>query len=344
MTLKLTTNNFQAFESLTDALRAIERYYQSCSISDIEQASNYIDNALSLDSDFGMAVYYKGIVLDLVGKPVDAPRYFKRILAECDEPNLEIETKFNLGVVFYHQYSHPNLEQAKFYFDQVIKKAHDAKLKYLAQAHLAQTHAMWMCPSDEQLPNKQTPVSDKVRQHIENHFKECQALVEELRMVKHRQSRLIATCENANGMSNMYYTDHVAREVPIRAGYLKIARDSLLTAEKHLPNDWANTCDLGSVELRLAVLARDSKKPDAEVDAHFSTGKDYLLRVVDRLRPGYGFALYELGILHRVWRKWDEADEYQVKALQVREEYRDTSDWKVVKERERIANRDSSYP
>ncbi|MCK4500140.1 hypothetical protein KAU11_06555, partial [Candidatus Babeliales bacterium] len=294
MSLKLTTSNFRAFELLTNALRAIDRYYHGRSIRDVEQASSSIDDALAQDNDYGLAVYYKGVVLDLIGKPADAPKCFERILTECNERNLEIETRFNLGVAYYHQYSHQCLEQAKFHFEQVIEKARDAKLKHLAQAHLAQTHAMWMRPSYEQLPDKQMQVSIEVRQHIEHHFKECQALVAMLRTVKRKQHRLIATYENANGMSNMYYTDHVACEVSTRGSHLKIARDSLLTAEKRLPNDWANTCDLGSVELRLAILARDSEKPNDEIETNFSAGRDYLLRVVNDLRPGYGFALYEL--------------------------------------------------
>jgi len=344
MVLKLTTNNSQAFESLTDTLRAIDHYYQNHNILDVEQASDRIDDALAQDSDYGLAVYYKGVVLDLIGKPADAPEYFERILNECNEPNLEIETRFNLGVVYYHRYGHRFLEQAKSYFDQVIEKTRDAKLKHLAQAHLAQTHAMWMHPSKKQHPDKQMQVSDEVRQHIEHHFKECQKLVAKLRKVKGKQTRLIATYENANGMSNMYYTDYVAHEASIRGNHLKIALDSLLTAEEHLPNDWANTCDLGSVELRLAVLARDIEKPDAKVDAHFSAGRDHLLRVIDKLRPNYGFAFYELGRLHRVWKKWDEADDFQEKALQVKLKYRDISDEGVEKERERISNKDNSYP
>ena len=94
----------------------------------------------------------------------------------------------------------------------------------------------------------------------------------------------------------------------------------------------------------MAILARDTEKSDVEVDAHFSVGRDYLLRVVNRLRPGYGFALYELGILHRVWGKWDEAYQFQQKALQVPEKYRDTKDERVKEELERISNKDNSYP
>ncbi len=71
---------------------------------------------------------------------------------------------------------------------------------------------------------------------------------------------------------------------------------------------------------------------------------DYLLRVVENLRPGYGFALYELGRLHRVWRKWNEAQDYQEGALDVPAKYRDVSDKGVEGELKRIKEKDSSYP
>jgi tetratricopeptide (TPR) repeat protein len=87
MSLKLTTNNHKAFELLTNALKAMDRYYHSRSIPDVEQASSSIDAALAQDNDYGLAIYYKGIVLDLIGKSADAPKYFERILTECDEPD-----------------------------------------------------------------------------------------------------------------------------------------------------------------------------------------------------------------------------------------------------------------
>ena len=154
----------------------------------------------------------------------------------------------------------------------------------------------------------------------------------------------MATYENANGMANMYYTDHVAHDIVERGKYLALARDSLLVAEKYLPGDWSNTCDLGSVELRLAVLARDREQPDVEVKSHFSAGREQCLRVVNELRPGYGFALYELGILHRVWEKWDDGADHLQRALEGPRDYRDVSDGQVKEQQSRIAARDRLYP
>ena len=113
-----------------------------------------IDDALSKDRNYGLAIFYKGVVLDLMGKPADAPSYFDRLLKECDSRELEIETRFNLGVVNYHRYSHPFLVLARNYFDEVIKSDADPALKSMAKAYLAQTHAIWMRPSHAQLPDK----------------------------------------------------------------------------------------------------------------------------------------------------------------------------------------------
>lgn len=345
MSLNFTTGDPQAFEALTDALRAMDRYYRTRNIPEVEQAHARIDEALSQDHDYALAVFYKGVALDLIGKPADAPAFFERILAECDDSDLKLETNYNLGVAYYHCYSHDHLERAKSYFERVIEEATGRKgedLKQLAQAHLAQAHAMWMRPSHKQLPDKRTEVSPEVREHIEHHFRESQTLAGALRDSEGTKSpRVRAICANATGMANMYYTDHVARDVPNRKKHLEIAKLSLLAAENLVPDDWANTCDLGSLELRLAVLARDE---EATADPHFVAARDYLTRVVEKLRPGYGFALYELGILHRVWRKWQEAENYQQQSLQVPDEYRDISKKQVEEQRKRIDEKDCSFP
>src|SRR5262249_17536380 len=146
-----------------------------------------------------------------------------------------------------------------------------------SRAHLAQVHAMWMRPSMQQHPNKHEPVSTEVRKHIEDHFKACEDLVNELRRADIKEARIVATYENANGMANMYLTDHIQREVLSRQQHLAAALKSLTEADRELANDWANTCDLGSVNLRLAVLARDSQKPAEEIDSNFRAGTQHLL-------------------------------------------------------------------
>jgi tetratricopeptide (TPR) repeat protein len=146
-------------------------------------------------------------------------------------------------------------------------------------------------------------------------------------------------------MANMYYTDYVIRDLPGREARLKEALASLQLAEQHLPNDWANTCDLGSLELRRAILARDREPRDLQAaDEHFVEAKKRLTRVIDELRPGYGFALYELAIVHRVWGKWDEARAYLEKAANVPPDYRDIADEEVEEQRRRTTEQDQSFP
>lgn len=321
----------------------MDLYFEHRRVADIERAAQCITTALQLDNDYGLAIYYKGVVSDLMGKPADAPAYFNRLLKECESKGLEMEAVFNLGVVYYHRYSHRYLEQAHAYFSDVLTRATDDGLKCQAKAHLAQTHAMWMRPSHAQLPDKRQDVPQQVRDHIERHFQLCRQIVEELRNAGITTPRTVATFENANGMANMYYTDHVARGAQARALYLSAARDSLDKANSQLPNDWANTCDLGSLQLRLGVLARDSGEAN-ECEDCFAIATGHLTRVADELRPGYGFALYELGIVHRVWRKWNESDGYLSRAMAVPEDYRDISDSQVAEQRGRVAQTDDSYP
>lgn len=339
MSLSLTSSNRAAFESLTDGLRAMQRYYDTRDVSDIEEAAQRIDAAISLDKHYGLAVFYKGVVLDLIGTPADAPQYFERILNECTEPDLEVETKFNLGVVYYHRYSYPFLAQAESYFKEVIAQSGDEKLKRLAQAHLAQTHAMWMRPR-----STQNPKDPQVIKHSQDHFAECKTLVDALQKAKSNEPRVIAAYNNAWGMANMYYTDNIAATPDDKHAHLDSAKGALQAADKVVPNDWANTCDLGSLQLRFAALERECGSPQETIDGHFSSAKQLLLKVVDTLRPGYGFALYELGILHRVWAKWEEAEEFFNRAKQVPDKYRDISATGVEKEHKRAQKKDSSYP
>jgi tetratricopeptide (TPR) repeat protein len=197
----------------------------------------------------------------------------------------------------------------------------------------------------KQHPNRHDPASAEVCKHIQDHFDACQQLIAGLRRADDKDPRLVATYENANGMSNMYLTDYVVREAQQRRSHLDTALKSLDNADKELPRDWANTCDMGSVHLRLAVLARETDIVDtAKIESHFAAAKERLTHVINELRPEYGFALFELGILHRVWGKWTEAFGFMQRALQVPKQYRDVSDNDVAAEQARIGQQDNSYP
>ena len=79
-------------------------------------------------------------------------------------------------------------------------------------------------------------------------------------------------------------------------------------------------------------------------DNHFAESPERLESVTTTFRPGYGFAFYALGILHRVWEKWYEAHTYLQRALLVPDEYRDVSAEQVQEQLRRVAERDKSYP
>ncbi len=339
MPLSLTTDSRQSFESVSKGLRAIDQYCKGRDISDIEEAASLIDAAIRHDKDYALAVFYKGMVLDLIGTPADAVAYFQKVLDESDEPALKVRAKFNLGVAYYHQYSHEWLVCAKECLEWVVANADSEDLMLLSKAVLARTHAMWMRPS-----SGQNPKDGVVAKHIRTHFDECSLLVKALRDEKATNPRILATYENAWGAANMYITDHVAKDVSERRSHLSEARKSLVKAVDEMPKDWAITCNLGSLELRQGVLAKYCGNTKAEIEECYGKAERHLKRVKDELRPGYGFALYELGILYRVWEKWNLANECQNRVLKVLGRYRDVKVDRITREVDRISRKDASYP
>lgn len=344
MSISFITQHREASEALTAGLRDIERYYENRQIPELEAAMQHIDTAISKDGNYGPAIYYKGVVLDLIGQPADAPAFFERIRRDCKGDDLKLEATFNLGVVYYHQYSHSKLEIAEHHFKEVIERSAQQDLRQLAQAHLAQTYAMWMRPSQGQNDQLIEGQRDQVIEHIKTKFQACQDIVKALKQALSRPDSVSASMHNADGMSKMYYTDHVVRDFKERRALLTEAKKALTETELFASRDWANNCDLGSVELRLGALALEERGDQKSADRHFSEAKKRLFQVIDDLRPEYGFALYELAILHRVWKKTGEALAYLQRAKRVPEKYRDVSDGSVDLEIARINKNDSAYP
>lgn len=338
MVMRTRSRSRRSFESTSQAMRSIDRYLLSRRHEDIAEADRNIEEAVKADVDYALAIYYRGVVHDLGGTPADAVQYFERILRECDDHGLKLKSRFNLGVSYYHQYSHRWLKKADECFRAIIQDPeYDELLVALAKAHRAQTLAMWMRPSSQQ-----NAADAAVQAEITSHFENCEQIVVALRTQQKLIPQVEATAANALGIANMYITDHVATAPEDKRKHLLVAQEELQKAEKILPNDWANTCDLASLSLRLGVLARDTGTGDA--DAHFAETDRQLKRVVAELRPEYGFALYELGILCRVWGKWDEAENFQERAKAVPERYRDVRESRVERELERVAQQDADYP
>jgi tetratricopeptide (TPR) repeat protein len=76
--------------------------------------------------------------------------------------------------------------------------------------------------------------------------------------------------------------------------------------------------------MRLGVVARLSDKIET-AKAEFAKARGYLKDVVDRVRPDYGFALYELGRVCRVASDFAAARDWFERALQIPEDERNIS-------------------
>jgi tetratricopeptide (TPR) repeat protein len=343
--MKTQTTNRAAFEEVTRALGEIDEYNTNKNFEHLERAEVALARAREEDADYLDAVFYSGMVCDLIGKPKDAIPYFERILKEADKRDTQIEARFNLAVSYYHRYSHRFLQVAEAHFLKVLDETEDARLQNMTRAHLGQTYAMWMIPNDNQKNAVQRDEKAAAFAHIEKMFNRSQDHVRLVRKeIPQRFDQLwikiAATADNASGMAHMYLSDYPLSPQQDNDALLREAAKNLEAAEKRLPGDWANTSDLGSLHLRLGVMQkRKSKNPDEE----FQQAKRFLEEVVTSLRPNYGFALYELGRLHRVWKKWDEAVDYFDRSLNVPEKYRDVGTERVKIELARAKSQDDRY-
>jgi tetratricopeptide (TPR) repeat protein len=344
--MKTQTSSRTAFEEVTRALREIEEYNVNKKIEHLERAETALALARQEDEDYLDAVFYSGMVSDLIGRAKDAIPYFERILREIDKREIQTEATFNLGVSYYHRYSHEFLAQAETHFLKVLRETKDSVLRNLTRAHLAQTYAMLMIPNESQKRALDAGETATVYAHINRMFAENQKCVSSVEKALPRKlnrvwTKIVATANNASGMAHMYLADYPTQSETGKAELLQRALERLNAAEKMLPEDWANTSDLGSVHLRLGVLLREQGEDSSP---EFQQANEYLEKVVTVLRPNYGFALYELGRLHRVWNRWQEAIEYFNRSLAVPKKYRDVRDSLVQTEKARAESKDSRYP
>lgn len=347
-----TTSNRTILEKLTRALEMIKEYNETHNMTFLEQAETILEEVRREDPNNLDAIFYSGKTMDLIGKPVDAKPFFERILNEAKDEHIKEEALYNLSVSLYHQYSHKYLKEAERKFKKLIDRTKNDVLKNLAQATLAQTYAMWMIPNSEQREKLKTEKGKiEVFEHINkkfDSFNECETevrkAIKKARKIFKKKSepwkKIQAIIDNARGMASMYYTDYLCETDDSKREYLKESLKYLKSSDLVIPEDWANTCDLASVHMRMSVFKRD---PDAR-RSEFNEAKKLLTKVVEELRPGYGFALYELGRLHRLHGYYAESVSYFEESLSIPEEYRDVSNKTVERERDRARAKESCFP
>jgi tetratricopeptide (TPR) repeat protein len=346
----------QAFELVARAMERLDDYNRDHQLSFLQDAESDLTKAVTRDAQYVDASFYAGIVKDLIGKAADAVPFFDKILNNLpkESENQRDLVQYSRGVAWYHQYSHNKLEQAEKDFLTVVNRSKDAELRLLARAGLAQTYAMWMIP--------RTAGKDKLRRgegaeelkFIAEKRNQCLQQVAlmnkepvEFGFKQPKQPATLlsgptnGTVLNARGMCNMYWTDYNVKDADEKRLVLQEAIDYLRKADKYLPGDWANTCDIGSAHFRLGAVERESgNDPGAE----FQKALDFFQRVISDLRPDYGFALYEMGRIYRVWGRFEEAKEHFERAQKIPEQYRDVRDPNVKYELDRAEARDSSFP
>jgi tetratricopeptide (TPR) repeat protein len=332
MSMRVNTSNPEVLNLMSDAMWALDRYKQSRQLGQLISANDKLEKAIALDPTCMRCLFYGAMVNDLVGKAKDAVDKLELLLKQ--HPPSPDEVEYNLAVAYYHRYSHQWLQKADLHFSAVLEKTENKALKLLSHAGLAQTHAMWIIQR-----NPKQPEEVAASQHFARSEEEYNLVMAELNdsdgFDETTHSEIRWTALNARGMSLMYYTDYFeSAEAKIKK--LEEAREKLFEADRFSPKNWANYCDLGSVHMRLGYRKSE--------ESFFQRALRYLNEVIESLRPEYGFAIYEVGRIHRLCARFDEAIYWFNRALKVDADYRDVADSTVTGERNRAAAEDSSFP
>jgi tetratricopeptide (TPR) repeat protein len=351
MTTQLETGNREAFQLVSEALDLIERYQSSRDIAKLHDASDRLAKAREKDPEYFRARYYDAIIDDLTGQFKRAASKFTNLLNEG--PFLRDEVRYNLGLAEYHRYSHSNLENAIVQFAQVLESATDWTLRIRARAALAQAYAMHMIPQDPDKPDINQlsyywrltqDTLKEVWQEVRGSIVSRVGTFRRRTLESHVATEVQWTAHNAKGMALMYYADYLPQIESIsqsvghnrRVDILNEAMSELDKAEQIRARDWANRCDIASAHMRLAYF-----KPDKE---QFDTALKVLTDVIERLRPGYAFALYETGRIYRLRGEHDKAIQSFDEVMRIPEELRDVSVLRLEKERSRAVSGVTSFP
>jgi len=148
-----------------------------------------------------------------------------------------------------------------------------------------------------------------------------------------KQAKAIA--HNALGRAAMYHTDFFCPRGE-KVQHLAQALTHLERAQRAFDDDWSFTSDLGSCHMRLGYWGHTA--------AEYELAKKQLDIVLDKLRPEWGFALFEMGRVYRLNRKFEEASDYFKRAKAIPMDERDVSDLRVDREMRLSAEELTKYP
>jgi tetratricopeptide (TPR) repeat protein len=332
------TKSWGAFHLATEALRDIDRFVFSSAkdLRVLEEAREKLQGAVQRDPNFNRAWYYAAIVDDMLGNSTEAVRELEELLAK--NPTFKDEAEYNLAVSYYHRYYREHIVEALRLFQKVIGESADLVLKYMARAGLVRSFSMMVLHSiggsDE---SGAAEFFDKAK-------KESGVLLEELATdtsVDQRTKQEITwRVLNGRGVGFMFASD-LQKDPGSRRRQLHEALKDFREADKRSRDNWEIVCNLGSVHMRLGYTYKvGGSTGDAKKE--FDVAKCYIRDVMDRIRPNYGFALYELGRIYRVEGDFSEARRWLDKAKMIPEKDRNVSDKTIAKQVERANQSDST--
>lgn len=332
------TKNWAAFHLATEALRDIDRFVNSFpkDIRVLEEAKSKLHNAVQKDPEFNRARYYVAIVDDMLGNASDAVREFEELLGR--NPAFRDEAEYNLGVSQYHRYYRQHILDAIKLFQKVISESGDVVLKYMARAGLVRSFSMMVLHTSRE--NDEAAASD----FFAKAETESDALMRELERdtsvnVKTKKE-ITWRVLNGRGVGVMFASD-LKKDATRRRHQAQEALKDFQEADKRSPDNWEIVCNLGSIHMRLGY-SYEKQGSEGHAEKEFEKGRQYLRSVIDRIRPNYGFALYEMGRIYRLEGQFGKALLWFDKAMMIPEKDRNVSDGSIARQIEKAKKGDSA--
>ncbi|SRR5258708_8286489 len=335
---KSDTKHWGAFHLATEALRDIDRFVRSSAkdLRVLEQAKTKLQGAVQQDPEFNRARYYAAVVDDMLGNSTDAVRELEDLLAR--NPTFKDEAEYNLAVSYYHRYYREHMVEAVRLFQKVIGESPDVVLKYMARAGLVRSFSMMVLHS---IGGSDEPGAAEFFEKVKT---ESGALLEELAsdtsVDKRTKQEITWRVLNGRGVGFMFASD-VQRDPANRRRQLQEALKDFREADDRSPDNWEIVCNLGSVHMRLGYTHK-TQGSEGDAKKEFERARRYIRDVIDRIRPNYGFALYEMGRIYRVEGEFTEALRWFDKAKMIPEKDRNVRDQTIAKQIERATQGDST--
>ena len=359
--MHINTPNARAFELVGDALVALDGFQQSKELQQLKKATSYLQEALKEDPEYLRAIYYMGVAKDLIGKPKDAVNKFREVLKGLESvslvqtPAFPIEVQYNLGTAYYHCYSQEELDKAAEHFTLVTNRTEDKEktIRNLAYASLAQTYAQRMIHrinansyADKAEEEAKKALND-IRTNLICTFPNFFSFIS----FKPIERETFWIAYNARGLAAMYLSDDFSdflkgtRPYQQKIKDLEQAENYFETALRYSPDNWAIYCNLGSTHMRCGYWMKkkaEDQRSSSNSD-EFDKARKYLLDVTERIKPNYGFALYEIGRTYRLQGEWSEAINRFEQALDIEESSRNVSTKRVERELSLAKKQDDTF-